>query len=125
MNWGRAVNDDWLEHNLLYTPPPTSDGYLAPIVAYDDPEPVRDAIDELAAEITEKIVIHLGLHNGDYYTVLVEYYPHLMIRRRLNEGASIAALSRHMHCSRNGAERMLIDAVARYWDYRQTARKTA
>jgi len=114
-NWGRFVHDGWLHDNLLYTPPPTSEGYLAPVVAYDEPEQARMPIDELDAQKTENIVIYIGLRHFDFYRVLVYWYPHLMIARRdMPHAECVKRLARHMHCSFGGAERMLRDAVARF-----------
>ena len=122
-NWGRYVHDGWLHDTLLYTPPPTSEGYLAPLVAYDEPEPAVMPVDELDAQKTEDVVVFLGLRHFDYYRVLVHWYPHLLIVRRETPHAEcIKRLSKHMHCSFSSAERMLRDSVARFADMRQTAR---
>jgi len=122
-NWGRFVHDGWLRDVLLYTPPPTSKGYRAPVVAYDEPEAAVMPVDELDAQKTENIVIYMGLHHFDYHQTLVYWYPHLLVvRRDLPHADCIKRLSKHMHCSYGGAERMLRDAVARFSDMRQTVR---
>ena len=127
-NWGRAVNDDWLEHNLLYTPPPTSDGYVAPVVAWDGSEPATQPIDELDAEITEKIIIHMGVQGGqhfEYHRALVYWYAHLMVARAEHSREEcIKRLAKHLKTGFMGAERLLQDAVSRFWDMRQSADKT-
>ena len=122
-NWGRYVHDGWLRDNLLFTPPPTSEGYRAPIVGFDEPEPARMPIDELDAQRTEHIVIYMGLHHFDYHRVLVYWYPSLLIARRdMLHADCVKRLSKHMHCSFAGAERMLRDSVARFSDMRLSCR---
>jgi hypothetical protein len=116
MNWGRAIRDDWLEDHLMYAPPPTSEGYIAPVVAWDTPEPVRDVTDEIAAQRTSDIVVYMGLHHIDYYKALVHWYPHR---------GNIRSLSMRLKCSKPSAERILCEAVERYWDMRQCHRHTA
>jgi len=112
-NWGRAIRDDWLENHLLYAPPPTSEGYVAPVVGFDEPEPALDVIDDIAAQRTSDIVCHMGIHNIDYYKALVHWYPHR---------GNVGSLCRQLHCSKPTAERILIEAVSRYWDMRQSCR---
>ena len=122
-NWGRFVHDGWLRDNLLYTPPPTSDGYVAPVVGFDEPDNPYP-IDELDALKTESIVIYMGLHHFDYHVALIHWYPHLMIvRRDLPHAECIKRLAKHMHCSFSSAERMLKEAVSRFSDMRQTYQK--
>jgi len=117
-NWGRCLHDGWLRDNLLYTPPPTSDGYRAEIVAYDDPEPVRPPCDELAAQRTEEVVVQIGLQDFDSYRVLAYWYPHLLLIRiagtELSNSEAIKRLSKHMHTSFPGAQRMLDQARVLY-----------
>ena len=117
-NWARHVHDGWLHDHLLYTPPPTSEDYRAEIVAYDDPEPVRPPVDELAAQRTEGIVVQIGLQDFDSYRVLVHWYPHLQMIRiegvELSHEQAIKRLSKHMRCSFQGAQRMLDHARILY-----------
>lgn len=128
-NWGRYVSDSWLRDNLLFTNPPTSDGYIAPVVAYDDPEPATQPIDELDAQRTEAIIIEIGRTPGffDCFRVL-QYWFTIIPRDYKDVGRErcIKLLAKHMHSSYGGAERMLRDSVARFWCIRQAAvRKTA
>lgn len=124
-NWGRYVNDDWLQHNLLYTPPPTSEGYVAPS-AYDPSEPVTNPIDELDAAITEQVVIHMGVQGGqhfEYHQALVYWYAHLMAdRQERSREECLKKMSKRLHISFIGADRLLRDAVSRFWDMRQSAK---
>jgi len=117
-NWARHVHDGWLHDHLLYTPPPTSEDYRAEIVAYDDSEPVRHSIDELAAQRTEDIVVQIGLQDFDSYRVLVHWYPRLQMIRiegvELSHEQAIKRLSKHMRCSFQGAQRMLDHARILY-----------
>lgn len=115
MNWGRYVKDNMASHGLLFSVLPTSEGYLAPIVAYDEPEPAKTPIDEIEGQITEDIVVKIGVEPGgfDSYRVLVHWYTRLMMHHHeehLSRNESIKRLSKHMRCSFLGAERMLEDA---------------
>lgn len=122
MNWGRALHNGWIRDHLLYAQPPIFDHYRAPIVAYDDPEPARIPIDELAAMRTEALVVQLGLVHFDSYRVLVHWYTKLMQMRsdHLNHDERIKRLSKHMRCSFGAAERMQKDAVVRFATLRFT-----
>lgn len=113
-NWGRCMNDSWLEHHLLHTPPPTSEGYIAPVGDIYDPPPVRAPHDEIAAQLTTDIVVLIGMEHMDSYRVLVRWYCHIMQTPDLSHSESIKRLSKFMHTSYQGAERMLKDAVSRY-----------
>ena len=127
-NWGRFVHDTWLHHHLLYTNPPTSDGYIAPIVAHDDPEPVAHAIDEHQARQTENIVVHIGLSHFESFEVLGHWYTRIMraplysIENRSEYG--FKRLAKKMRTSYPGAQRMLEEAQYRYWLHRELARLT-
>jgi hypothetical protein len=122
INWGRAVHDGWLREFLLYAPPPTSKGYLAPIVAYDDPEQPRGAIDFQMAELTERVVIDIGSYDYQSYRVLVYWYPKLMSMMsddvHLDRENKIKLLSKHMATSYRNAEAWLTEAVCQYKDRR-------
>ena len=120
LNWGRYVHDGWLERNLLIMPPPTSDGYMAPVVAYDDPEPVKMPVDHWRGKISEHVVISLGCEVGgfDLYRVLVHWYTRLAFVE-CTQDDRYKRLSKQMHCSFQGAQRMHLDAQIRYWDLRQ------
>ena len=124
LNWGRHVNDGWLRNNLLFTPPPTSEGYVAPF--YDPAERSPYPIDELDAELSERVVIRIGTTPGqfDFYRALVYWYPHLMLLRfegtELTHDQSLKRLSRYLRCSFDGARRILDDAVHAYWFTRLT-----
>ena len=123
-NWGRYVHDGWLKHHLLHTPPPTSEHYRAPVVAYDDPEPAEPPVDELAGLRTESIVVAIGLEHFDSYRVLVHWFTHLAPRRQdMNRAAAIKKLSKHMRCSYQAADRMLADGISRYHNKRFTNTK--
>ena len=121
--WGRYVCDGWLRDHLMYSPPPTSEHYRAPIVGWDEPEPA-DTIDELDALETEAIVIRIGVTPGcfDLYRVLVYYYPHLLAaRREMPQAECVKRLAKHLHTGFPAAERMLYDAVARFAEIRFTS----
>ena len=120
-NWGRYVTDSWIHHHLLIAPPPTSEGYLAPVVAYDDPEPVRMPIDHDRAILTEWVIVSIGRENGgfDYYRVLVHWYTRLIFAECTQEERT-KRLSKHMHTSFTGAHRMLTDARSIYADRMET-----
>ena len=122
MNWGRALHNGWIKDHLMYAQPPIFDHYRAPIVAYDEPEPARIPIDELAAMRTEAIVVQLGLIHFDSYRVLIYWYTKLMQMRsdHLNHQERIKRLSKHMKCSFGAAERMQKDAVIRFSNLRFT-----
>jgi len=125
MNWARYTFDGWLSSGLLWTPPPTSEGYRAPIVAFDEPEPARVPIDELAGQITENIVVQIGGEPGgfDSYRALVHWYPHLMMHRddmAVTRQQAYRLLAKHMHCSYPGAVRILDYARHIYWTRRFT-----
>ena len=122
MNWGRALHNGWIKDHLLYAQPPMFNHYRAPIVAYDEPEPARMPIDELAALRTEALVVQLGLVHFDSYRVLVHWYTKLMQMRsdHLNHDERIKRLSKHMKCSFGAAERMQKDSVIRFSNLRFT-----
>ena len=120
-NWGRYVTDSWLQHHLMIAPPPTSEGYLAPVVAYDEPEPARIPIDHQRAILTEWVIVSIGREAGgfDYYRVLVHWYTRLVFAECTQEERT-KRLSKHMHTSFSGAQRMLTDARAIYADRMET-----
>jgi hypothetical protein len=121
-NWGRAVHDGWLREFLLHQPPPTSTGYVAPVVAFDDPEHAHTAVDLELAELTERVVINIGSHDFRSYRVLVYWYPKLMSMMRddvqLGREQKIKMLSKHMHTSYLNAESWLTESVCQYIDRR-------
>jgi len=121
MNWGRFVQDSWLRHNLLHSILPTSEGYLAPVVAYDDPEPPRMPIDHRSGMIAEHVVVSIGCEPGgfDFYRTLVKFYTRLIFVDCTQE-ERFKRLSKHLHCSYQGANRILLDSRRIYWDRRQT-----
>jgi len=127
MNWGRAFHNGWIKDHLLYANPPIFDHYRAPIVAYDEPEPPKMPIDELAALRTEALVVQLGLIHFDSYRVLVHWYTKLMQLRsdHLTHADRVKRLSKHMRCSYGAAERMQKDAVIRFANLRFTNPKKA
>jgi hypothetical protein len=117
-HWGRYVRDDWLAHHLLYAPPPTSEGYLAPVVAYDDPEPAKIPIDEQRAKLTEWVIVHeIGVKPDgfDFFRVLVHWYTRLVFVE-CTQDERYKRLSKQMHTSFDGARRMLTDARTCYAD---------
>lgn len=121
-NWGRAVNDAWLHDFLTYSHPPTSDGYIAPNPAYDEcAVEAHIHVDELAAEITSRIVAEIGREDFDSYNALVHWYCRLMV---LNEYTftidPVKRLSKHLHCNYAGAKRMLDEAIQRYLEKRKS-----
>ena len=121
MNWGRAMVDSYLEHHLLIAPPPTSEGYRAPMVVYDEPEPIKTPVDLIDAKVSEHVIVAIGCEYGgfDVYRVLVKYYTRLVFCECTQE-ERLKRLSRHMRCSYPGARRMLNDAQILFWDRRQT-----
>lgn len=127
-NWGRFVHDAWLSDHLLYVNPPTSDGYVAPIAAYDEPEPARAPIDERQAQLTERIVVHIGLQHFELFQVLGHWYTRIMraplysIENRRE--FAMKRLAKKMRTSFPGAERMLEEAQYQYWVHRELARFT-
>ena len=127
MNWGRALHNGWIKDHLLYAQPPMFNHYRAPIVAYDEPEPARMPIDELAAMRTEALVVRLGMIHFDSYRVLIHWYTKLMQMRsdHLNHEERIKRLSKHMKCSFGAAERMRVDALTRFSTLRFTSAKKA
>jgi len=115
MNWARSVNDAWLGGNVLFSLLPTSNGYVADTVAFDDPEPAKIPVDEIAAKITEELVVKIG---GLNQKVLVHWYPRLMMLRRegesINQREALKLLSKHMHTSVQRAQWMLEYSVNLY-----------
>ena len=119
LNWGRFVNEAWLERNLLIDPPPTSEGYRAPSVAYDEPEPVKMPVDMWAGKVAEHVVVSIGCECGgfDSYRVLVHWYTRLVFAECTRD-ERYKRLSKQMHSSFKSAQRMHIDAQVKYWDRR-------
>lgn len=128
-NWGRSIHDGWLKDHLLYANVPTSDGYVAPVVGYDDPEPARHPVDQNLAQITEAVVITLFQDHIDSYRVLQHWYTRLLPMRgdgiEATHDEMIKRLAKHMRTSYPGAQRMLDDARRRYWQRRGNNRLTA
>jgi len=122
MNWARSMNDSWLRDNLLCSIPHTSEDYRAPTNAFDDPEPATEPIDELAARVTEGIIVQIGLRHFDSYRALVHWYPRLMMLRRdgesITQGAALKRLSKHMHTSILRSRWLLEFAVKFYTELR-------
>ena len=117
MNWGRFVHDSWLRHHLLIAPPPTSEGYLAPVVAYDEPEPAKVPIDHRQGILAEHVVVSIGCEDGgfDSYRVLVRWYTSLVfVDCRQDE--RYKRLSKTMHCAYDSSPIMLKDAQGKYWE---------
>lgn len=126
-NWGRYVNDGWLANHLLYTNPPTSEGYIAPGITQieTDPELVKTPIDEQRAQLTERIVVHIGLTDFESFQVLGHWYTRIMrapiysIENRAEH--AYKRLAKKMRTSYPGAQRMLEEAQYRYWLHRISA----
>ena len=118
-NWGRYMRDDWLEHHLLIEPIPTGEGYVAPVVAYDDDnlEPAKIPVDHEQGKIAEHVITSIGceIDGFDYYRVLIRWYTGLMFVD-IQQAERYKRLSKHMHTSYLGAYRMLKEAQARFWD---------
>lgn len=123
LNWGRWARDQWPAPELGYVPPATSQGYLAPIVGWDEPTDYGEPVDETDAQRTESIVVQLGLERIDHYRVLVRWYPGLMAGPPIPLDECYKRLARFMHCSFAGAKRMREESVEAYW--RKRARKEA
>lgn len=127
-NWGRHIHDGWLADHVLYATVPTSEQYVAPIVAHDDPEPARHPIDEQLAMQTERIVVHIGLECFTSFQALQHWYTLILRTPRYsdqaNTGNAITRLSKKLHTSRSGAERILDEARYRYWLHRELKRLT-
>ena len=121
-NWGRHMHDGFLRDILLYAVPPMFEHYRADIVAFDDPEPARPSIDELAAQRTEDIVVRIRDHDVDSFMVLSYWYPRLMMIRsegvELSHQEAISRLSKVMHTSFGGAQRLLESARFAYRNWR-------
>lgn len=117
-NWGRCIHDGWLNDHLGYRSPQTSEEYVPEINVFDDPEPAREPLDEIAAQRTTEIVVQVGLKHFDSYRVLVFWYTRLQQIPDLSLTESINRLSQHMHSSYPGAERMLEQARAHYREFR-------
>ena len=115
-NWGRFVHDGWLQGNLLYTPPPTSEWYIAPGGDVWDGDETPPVIDEQAGQRTENAIIEIGKAHIDSYRVLVHWYCHLSRGNveHLSREQGIKRLSKFMHTSFMGAERMLEYAISLY-----------
>lgn len=124
MNWARAVNDSFLEHHLLFAPPPTSEGYVPDTNAFDEPEPVRMPVDEKAASLTEHVVISIGCERGyfELFQVLVKWYTKLMFIDCAND-ERFRRLTKHMKYGNDGNYRAARSALERamrvYWIRRQ------
>ena len=118
-NWGRYVFDGWLDDNLLIKPPPTSEGYIAPIVGFDEPEPVKMPVDHRSGYIAEYVITCIRGECGgmDAYLSLVYWYTDLIFAQ-CTQKQRYKRLSKHMHTSYKGAKRIHTDARARYWDRR-------
>ena len=115
MNWGRSMRDSWLEHNLLIDPPPTSSGYLAPLVAYDDPEPVKSPIDEISAKVTEHVIISIGVEpeGFEHYVALVAWYTRLVFLE-CPQAERYKRLAKKIHCSYDASPVILMTAQVSY-----------
>jgi len=120
MNWGRAVHDGWLEHHLLVDPPPTSKGYLAPIVGYDEPDPPKVPVDEFDAMISEHVVVSIGCEQGGFFAfrVLVHWYTRLAFLD-CTQDERFKRLSKHMKCGFQTATLMLDESQKRYFERRR------
>ena len=124
MNWGRYVHDAWLDHHLLITPPPIAAQYIAPVVAYDEPEKPRIPLDELDGKLAEHVVVSIGCEPGgfEYFRVLVAWYTNLAFKEITQEERH-KRLSKQMHCSFPAAQRMIEQARLMYWDRKKTLDK--
>ena len=116
-NWGRCMNDSWLEHHILHRPPPTSEQYVAPYPPEPEDSP-PPPVDELEAQRTTDIVVLIGMDHIDAYRVLVRWYCHILMTPHLTHSQGLKRLSRFMHTSYPGAVRMLEEGIARYRQYR-------
>lgn len=116
-NWGLSVRDDWHNH-LGYTPPPTSEHYMAPISIHDEPE-VREQVDESCANLANHVIIALGTEPGwfDHFRAIVKWYTRLLFHE-CSSDERILRLSKHLKCNRDTARSMLRDAQRAYWDRR-------
>ena len=125
-NWGRWCYSDMEQSGVAisgHTVPPTSAGYQSPpYVEGETPEAVMP-VDELLGELTNDIVVQIGLTHFDSYRVLSFWYRSISspgnwprtVRRRMAE---------LMECTEKRAQMMLEDAITRYQNRRlQTTRK--
>lgn len=132
LNWGHCNHDGWLANHALYAVPPTSEQYRPPTGdIYEDAPDADEPLDFQTAAITERIVVGLALEGSlgfEHHRVLVHYYTRLMVCHLpddsvpLTRQQAIKRLSKHMHTSYSGAERMLREAQSRYWEKRLTVK---
>lgn len=73
-NWRAAHNDDWLEHHLEVDAQPVFQQYQSG-KAFDEPDDPKAAPDEQLAELTERIVVHIGTQDLDIYQAMVGFWP--------------------------------------------------
>ena len=117
MNWGRCYHDrPWLNTILLIDPPPTSNGYIAPVRAYDEPEPVKPPIDELNAIRAEHVIRSMKSEPGgrDIYDALVVWYSRLVFLQ-CTQDERYAILSKKLHCAYPVSRIILVNSQTSYW----------
>ena len=107
INWGRAMNDDWLEHNLMPKGAGIFREYQPEAGNVFDPEPTIEPIDQQRADTTEKIVVQIGLQDFDAHQALVLWYCH---HKNLEE------ISKHCHWSVPHAKRRKADGERMYYE---------
>ena len=115
-NWGRAMNDEWLEHNLM----PKTHGifreYRPPAGDTFDPEYSPPPIDQDRADQAEKIVIQIGLRDFDAHQALILYYCHRK---------SIEEIAKMRHWSFPFAKKKRQDGEKLFMEYSRMQRKAA
>lgn len=116
MNWGRYVNNGFLEHHLMFTPLPTSEGYVAPINIYDEPEPPRMPVDEADAQLSEHVVISIGVEPGQFlnFRALVAWYTKLVFIECTTD-ERYKRLSKQLKCSFPRAKTIMEESKKLFW----------
>ena len=128
LNWAYCNHDGWLAKHALYSIPPTSEQYRPESGDTWEPDPPAEIpLNFRSAARTERMVVEMGLEGAvghERHCVLVYFYTRLMVAHLPHDGTplrrdeAIKRLSKHLHTSFPGAERLLNEAVGRYIELR-------
>jgi len=115
-NWGRAMNDEWLEHNLLPKTAGIFREYRPDAGNIFDIEPCSEPVDQAKADKTESVVIQIGLQHFDAYQALVMWYCHHY---------DLEEIARKNHWSSQTAKRKRIEGERLYYELKHTKQRAA
>jgi len=76
INWGRAMQDEWLEHNLMPKTASIFREYRPEAGNVFEPEPCSEPVDQERADRTEAIVVQIGQKDFGAHQALVMRYCH-------------------------------------------------